>query len=120
MTFIEKTAYPVFTDEILELFWEEQILVAFNEVVNHTSNESRDRILGEKVRALVEQNGGSEQLTEQYQIVSALHGNNHLPLLWKKHRMHRSPIYSLLELLDIRSTTQDDDLLQAFNFIKEY
>jgi len=59
-------------------------------------------------------------LTEQYEQVSAYHNKNHLPLLWQIHRSHRAAIFRLLSLLDIHSSTQDNDLLDALQFLQEY
>jgi len=62
--------------------------------------------------------GGAATISKRYKIVSAYHGNNHLPLLWNKHKAHRAAIYRLLNLLEIKSTTEDTALLTAFEFIK--
>lgn len=45
--------------------------------------------------------------------MSAGHRDNDLPLLWPIHARHRSLLFRLLDLIDIRSATQDHSLLDA-------
>jgi hypothetical protein len=98
--------------------WEEQMMAIFNQMLA-CADEPKDAVFGKQVRTILEKNGGASNLSEQYQMVAAYHGKNHLPLLWSKHKAHRKAIFRLLDLLKIESATQDDDLLAAFNFIKE-
>ena len=51
---------------------------------------------------------------------SAYHNNNYLPLLWSIHRQHRTALFRLLQLLDIRSATQDTSILDAIHLVVEY
>ena len=59
-------------------------------------------------------------MLEQYNQVSAYHNNNYLPLLWNIHRQHRAALFRLLQLMDIRSATQDTSILDAIRFVVEY
>ena len=99
---------------------EEQMMAAFSQVVRCAATEESDEKLGTQVRAILDNHGGVETLVEQYQQVSAYHNKNHLPLLWNIHRSHRTTIFRLLSLLDIHSSTQDDDLLDALQFLRQY
>ena len=100
--------------------WEEQMLAAFNQVVVCAGRVSENAVLGQNVRTILNNNGGIPHLVSQYQMVSAYHNNNYLPLIWAKHKAHRRAIFQLLDLLDIKSATQDDDLLEAFQFVKKH
>ena len=100
--------------------WEEQMMETLNQVVDSAAKESKDSALGKRVRNILEEYGGADTIAKRYKIVSVYHGNNHLPLLWNKHRAHRKAIYQLLNLLEIKSATEDTDLLTAFEFIKQY
>ena len=99
---------------------EEQMMAAFSQVVHYAAEEPSDEKLGTQVRTILSNYGGVETLNEQYEQVSAYHNKNHLPLLWKIHSRHRTAIFRLLNLLSIHSSTQDDDLLTALQFVKEY
>jgi len=100
--------------------WEEQMMETLNQVVDSAAKETKDSKLGRRVRKILEEYGGADTISKRYKIVSAYHGKNHLPLLWNKHKAHRKAIYQLLNLLEIKSTTEYTDLLRAFEFIKEH
>ena len=51
--------------------------------------------------------------------VSAYHQNNYLPLLWSAHISSRSVLFQLLERLELRSSTQDNALLEALSVVIE-
>ena len=99
--------------------WEEQMMQTLQQVVDSAVAESKDKALGKRVRTILAEHGGAATISKRYKIVSAYHGDNHLPLLWSKHKAHRSAIYKLLNLLEIKSATEDTDLLTAFEFIKK-
>lgn len=99
---------------------EEQMLAAFAQVVECAAQPGRDAQLGKQVRQVLNEHGGVEMLQQQYRQVSAYHNRNYLPLLWPVHRQHRAAIFRLLNLLEIEAATQDDELLQAWNFINEH
>lgn len=96
---------------------EEQMLSIFAQVVDYTEQTPQNKRLGDSVRKLIENNGGTIYLSEQYRQVAAYHNNNFLPLLWKAFKSNRSAVLNLVELLQIRSGTTDDDLVGALNFI---
>lgn len=50
-------------------------------------------------------------------IVSSYSGNNYLPLLWKFYKSYRKSLFKLIELLEIRSATQNQSLIEAMNFL---
>ncbi|MBF0398697.1 MAG: Tn3 family transposase [Desulfobacterales bacterium] len=98
---------------------EEQMITAFSQVIFTASEETNDQQLGVQIRTILNDYGGIEILMEQYKKISIYHNKNYLPLLWNSHRQHRASIYRLLNLLDIQTATQDKELLQALQFIKE-
>ncbi len=83
--------------------WEEQMMETLNQVVDSAAKETKDSVLGKRVRNILDEYGGAATISKRYKIVSAYHGNNHLPLLWNKHKAHRAAIYRLLNLLEIKS-----------------
>jgi len=99
---------------------EEDLMGVFNQVLKQANEIAEDATLGKDVKKILDNNGGTEKLLKQYEILSAFHRNNYLPLLWGKHKAHRRALFNLLDLLDIGSTTEDDSLLKALDLIKEH
>ena len=79
-----------------------------------------DAELGREVRKLISIKGGGDKLWDDYKAISAYQGNNYLPLLERFYRPYRSLLFSLINILDIRATTQDSRLIEAFNFANEH
>lgn len=93
---------------------EEALIGVFGQVLETAQDgEAADAAFGRDVRRLLAERGGVEALAEQCQAVSAWHRGNDLPLLWPIHAKHRVLLFRLLDLLDIRSATQDRSLLDA-------
>ena len=80
--------------------------------------QETDAAFGHQVRHLLARQGGVETLTEQVETVSAWHNKNDLPLLWPIHARYRNLLFQLLDLLDIRSATQDASLLDALSLVR--
>src|SRR3989339_289976 len=99
---------------------EEHMMEAFSHVTKLAASEDNNEILGREVRNILKNYGGIENLIEQYNLVSAYHNNNYLPLLWDIHKQHRSALFRLTHLLDINSATQDKTVINALHFIQSY
>jgi TnpA family transposase len=81
--------------------------------------QKTDDEFGRQVRKLLLDQGGVEALTEKCETVSAWHSDNDLPLLWPIHARYRGLLFQLIDLLDIRSATQDHDLLDAMAVVSK-
>jgi TnpA family transposase len=92
---------------------EESLIAVLSQIVTAAQEPGSDSKLGQRVKQLLEAKGGAGQLSEQCATVSAWHGDNVLPLLWPIHAHTRSLLFGLLELLDIKATTQDRSLEKA-------
>jgi hypothetical protein len=92
---------------------EETLIGIFGQVLETAQEQKTDAEFGRRVRRLLSGHGGVETLVEQCETVSAWYRDNDLPLLWPIHARHRSLLFRLLALLDIRSATQDTSLLQS-------
>ena len=99
---------------------EERMLAAFAEVLVQVETRETDTELGSHIRTVVKVNGGVTHLLEQYEQVSAYHDGNYLSLLWPIHRTHRAVLYRILELLDLRSATQDRRVIEALDYLRPY
>ena len=98
----------------------EEMVVALSQIVTTAASCPSDAELGRQVRHILEAHGGLGVLSEHYRLVSAYHNGNHLPLLWESYRTHRAALFNLVDLLDIRSATQDESLLEAVRLIQHY
>ena len=61
--------------------------------------------------------GTIEKLLEDCEDVSSYSGNNYLPLLWKFYRSHRSTLFGIIKSLKLESTTADNSLIEAINYL---
>ena len=66
---------------------------------------------------IIQDYGTIEQLLEDCEDVSSYSGNNYLPLLWKFYRSHRSTLFGIIKSLQLESTTADNSLISAINYL---
>ena len=99
---------------------EERLIAIFGQVLNTAKAEETDVAFGRHVRTLLTEQGGIDRLAEHCETVAAWHGNNDLALLWPIHARTRSLLFRLLDLMDIRSATQDRSLLDALTMVAEH
>ncbi|HSC95441.1 MAG TPA: Tn3 family transposase [Burkholderiales bacterium] len=97
---------------------EEALIGIFGRVLQTAQAQETDAAFGRRVRQLLAEQGGVEALSEQCETVSAWHNKNDLPLLWPIHAKHRRLLFQLVDLLDIRSATQDASLLEALSLVR--
>ena len=82
-----------------------------------TEEQSNQTVLGEQVHSVIESYGGVEFLRSECEAVAAYNSDNYFPLLWQFYRSHRSALFRLVDSLEIRSTTQDESLIEAVKFL---
>jgi hypothetical protein len=99
---------------------EEALIGVLGQVLETARVQETDDALGCQVRKLLAERGGIEILAEQCETVSAWYRDNDLPLLWPIHARYRGLLFRLLDLLDIRSATQDHSLLDAMAVVEEH
>lgn len=96
----------------------ENLISILTNVLEKTNDSyNNDESLGKQIRKIVDDNGGTEALLTDCDIVSSYSGNNYLPLLWKFYKSYRKSLFKLIELLEIRSATQDHSLIDSMNFL---
>lgn len=61
--------------------------------------------------------GGVQQLLNECEAVNAYSGNNYLPLIWRFYKSHRSSFFRLIGALKFSSTSQDEILIKALDFL---
>ena len=97
----------------------ELLLGVLGEILSVTEEQTDQTVLGEQVKSLIETYGGVEFLRSECEAVAAYNSDNYLPLLWQFYRSHRSTLFRLVDSLEIRSTTQDQSLIEAVKFLLE-
>ena len=83
------------------------------------SNEINKSDKFEQVNRLLLPEGGAEQLLSECEAITAYKGNNYFPLLWQFYKSHRSTFFRLLSALKFESTTSEQSVIEALNFILE-
>lgn len=99
---------------------EEALIGVFGQVLETAQAQDADDAFGSRVRALLSEQGGVDALVAQCETVSAWHRDNDLSLLWPIHARHRALLFRLVDLLDIRSATQDRSLLDAWAVVSAH
>ena len=79
--------------------------------------EQDDATAGKHLREILVKRGGQEHLLEQCQQVAASLSDEYQPLMWQFYKSHRKALFQLVRSLPISSTTQDQSLIKALNFI---
>jgi hypothetical protein len=67
----------------------ENMVETLHDIVDKAPELVEDAALGRHVRQVLTKHGGVEALAADYQLVSAYHNNNYLPLLWNAYQSHR-------------------------------
>ncbi|GAB3265951.1 Tn3 family transposase [Chitinimonas naiadis] len=98
----------------------ERLVCTLDGVLEIVEREADDAIAGREVREYLAPSGGINQLRLNCAQVQANSGTNHLPLVWEHFKSHRSILFRLAHLLDIRPTSQDTALLDALEVITHY
>ena len=99
---------------------EESLIGILGQVLQTAHVQEDDDAFGRQVRKILSEQGGIEALAGKCESVSAWHSDNDLPLLWPIHARHRSLLFELIDLLEIRSGTQDRSLLDALEIVRKY
>ena len=103
--------------QIKHLEKSERLVTIFSGVLQTVDLEQSDAALGQSLRKVL----GSHDiqgLLEDCEQLEAFHGNNYLPLLWKFYRSHRSALFRLINALEFKSTSRDDSMQSAIEFLK--
>lgn len=98
----------------------EAFIDMFAHVVHMTRQTPDNTQLGKDIRQLVKDAGGADQLWQDYEAMMAYHQDNYLPLIWRNYSSYRSVLFDLIDILDIQSTTQEQQLVQALEFIQSH
>ena len=76
------------------------------------------RAFASKFKEKIEAQGGFEKVEDLCQKVIAYNSKNHLAYLWDHFRSKRSALFDFLKAVDLRSSTQNQNLLSVVDFLK--
>jgi TnpA family transposase len=95
----------------------EHLVEVLADVVQASTDAQGPADRGTHVRAILDKEGGEALLLEQCELVSAHHGDRYQPFVKKFYGSHRNALFRVIKTLDLRSTTSDQRLIDAMNFI---
>lgn len=94
----------------------EKLVTIFSSVLQNVDLEQTNEIIGQNLKSILG-NHDIPALLEDCEQLSAFHGNNHFPLLWRFYRSHRSALFRLITALEFKSTSRDDSMQKALEFL---
>lgn len=103
-----KKSYRERTQELLEVF---------SDLLLDIKEKPRTIKAWSKIDKKVESQGGVDTLYADCEQAIAFNGNNYLPLLWDFYRNKRPTLLRLLRTLDLKSSTQQESLIQAIQYV---
>jgi Domain of unknown function (DUF4158)/Tn3 transposase DDE domain len=95
----------------------EHLVEVLADVVQVSADAKDETEGGTQVRAVLDREGGTAKLLEQCEQVSAHHGDRYQPFVKKFYGSHRKALFRVIKTLDMRSTTSDQALIDAMQFI---
>lgn len=97
----------------------EEVVSIFGEVLDVFTDKPIEIQLLNEVCEVFKLNGGIEYLSGECDAIKAHKGNNHFPLLWQFYKSHRSAFFRLINLIQLESTSTDQTLIKAVQFLKD-
>jgi TnpA family transposase len=95
----------------------EKLVDIFTNVLQVFGDESTDTETITEVQNILTTAGGVEQLLIECEGINAYKGNNYLPLIWRFYQSHRPAFFRLITALNLASTSQDETLIKALDFL---
>ncbi len=95
----------------------EALLGVLGEILDANDATPNETILGRQVQSVIQTHGGSEKIRYQWEEVTAYNNDNYLPLLWQFYSHYRASLFKLIQGLELRSTTQDQSVMEAVRFL---
>ena len=95
----------------------ERLVEVFADVLAVTAEkEDAAKTMG-AIQEVLDREGGVARLAEQCEQVSAHHGDRYQPFVWKFYSSHRKALFRVIKTLDFQSTSSDQALIDAMNFL---
>ncbi|HQS85027.1 MAG TPA: DUF4158 domain-containing protein [Alphaproteobacteria bacterium] len=84
---------------------------------NFQDNDQDPKSFLENTKASIESKGGVEEMIQTCDHIIACNSKQHHPLLWKYFKVRRSALFDVLENMNLGSSTQNEQLMKALNFL---
>jgi len=97
----------------------ENLVSIFNDVLLIMASDNNDSLIHEKVKETIASYGSVQTLLEKCEAVASTKGSNHFPFVQKHYKNSRSILFKLADLLQFTSTSQDQSLMYALEFVME-
>jgi hypothetical protein len=94
----------------------ERLVTIFSDVLHNLDMQQSDAAVGQTVKNILGTHDIAA-LVEDCETLAAFHGDNYLPLLWKFYRSHRRTLFRLISSLKFKSTSQDNLMQLALEFL---
>ncbi len=95
----------------------EHLIEVFSDVLQVTTETEDPAESSQQIREVLKREGGAARLLEQCEQVSAHHDDRYQPFVWRFYSSHRKALFRVIKTLDFQSTTSDQALISAMNFI---
>ncbi len=95
----------------------ESWMQAMADITRAVAEGVNDTTLGKFARSMVDRFGGPDTFLAVYEALAKYHGNNYLPLMGSYFASHRAALFRVLRSLDLRSTSQDQTLISAVEYL---
>lgn len=89
-------------------------------VVTVSAAAADDTAAGQAVRGLLATHGEAPQLLLDCEQVVAATSDHYQPFVWSQYRADRSALFRLIKALQFGSTSQDQSLVEALNFLRTH
>ncbi|MCD8525471.1 MAG: Tn3 family transposase [Gammaproteobacteria bacterium] len=96
----------------------QELLLIFSTILDDFGDGESQPL--ENITDKIKNNGGAQLLKEDCDYAVALNSNNHLIFLADFYKSKRETLLNLIETLDLRSSTQQTDLLSAIKYILDH
>lgn len=94
----------------------QELLQAFSSVLETINNDDNQEPIQRTLEA-IDEHGGASLLKEDCDQAIALNSNNYLPFMLKYYKNNRGSLLSLLTMLEIKSSTNENQILEAIQFV---
>ena len=94
-----------------------QLVELLAQVVTVSATAGDNTAAGQAVRGLLAAHGATAQLLADCEQVVAATSDHYQPFVWSQYRADRSALFRLIKALAFSSTSQDQSLVEALNFL---
>ena len=95
----------------------ERLLGLFSQTLTLVTTELEAVPFQQSMQTLLVAEGGAEELLAECEEVRAYNSQNHLSFMWRFYAAYRKVLFKLVQMLDIRSTSEDSTLMDAMGFV---